>query len=420
MGQCEASYSQSNALVVRQPIFTRDKDIWGYEFVSNSMPVMADGSEIISLADFITVFQEHLAEFGGGDTLGSKRILLDVPEGIHLRSDNLPEGWKQCVFGICQANADDSDCQGFARSIISNGGSVALHDSIEPESAFHSLMEKSDIIRVSLAEKTPPEIVDIRNKFKNFPGKLLVTDVNSWEAFEGTRALGFSYFQGSFFTIPQMEDNVELPASSIAKLQLLRELGNPNCEMDELAAIIASDISLSYRILKYINSASFGIKSKIKSIQQAVSLLGLNEVRHWATVVVMSDLDSTPKGEELSYFALQRGRFLSKLTESMKNFEHSSNTMFMLGLFSKLDALLSYPMDKALDEIPLDDAIKDALCGTLNEFRDWLLLLDAVEVANWSIANGILGKYGACLTSAATQYMKASSWAAGHLPRMKG
>ncbi len=422
MNGCEGSvdFQNDSTLIIRQPIFPRDKDIWGYELISNDTPTNVDGGEIISLSDLINVFHGYLSQLSDPSSLKEKRLLLDVPKGIHLQSDNLPEGWKQCVFGLCQTSADSSDCQGFAKSIQSNGGCLVFDDSIEPDFIYGALLENSDIIKISLAGKTPPEIVNIRRKYKGFRGKFLVTGVNSWEAFEGTRALGFSYFQGPFFTIPQVRDEVELPASSVAKLQLLRELGNPDCEMDELAEIIASDVSLSYRILKYINSVFFELKNKIKSIQQAVSLLGLNEVRHWITVVVMSDLDSTPKGEELSYIALQRGRFLSKLTESMKEFEHSSNTMFMLGLFSKLDALLSYPMDKALEDIPLDDGIKDGLCGTLNEFRDWLLMLDAVEIGNWGIANEILGKYGACFTTAATQYMKAASWAAQQLPNMKG
>ena len=419
--QCDVSTAPrpDQAMIVRQPIFSRDKNIWGYELLSSGGPVTSDGDGSSSLTDFVGVFQDYFSQLVDDPSFKGKRLFLNVPEGVHLESDTLPKGWRQCVFGICRENADVPACQGFAEFVRTCGGCLALDGNVEPESAGF-LLDKSDIIKVSLSGKTPPEIVNFSHKHKDFKGKLLVTDVNSWEAFEGTRALGFSYFQGPFFSIPQVKDDLELPASAVVKLQLLRELGNPDCEMDDLAAIIASDVSLSYRILKYINSAFFGLKNKIKSIQQAVSLLGLNEVRHWTTVVVMSDLDSTPKGEELSYMALQRGRFLSKLTESMKEFEHSPNTMFMLGLFSKLDALLSYPMDKALEDIPLDDAIKDGLCGTLNEFRDWLLLLDAVEIGNWKIANNILGKYGACLTSAATQYMKAAAWAASHLPQMKG
>lgn len=421
MSLCEESLASDlePVMVVRQPIFGRDKDIWGYELLASGVPTASDGGGTVSLAEFMDGFQGYFSGKPCESLIQGKRFLLNIPEGVCLTGEAVPEGWEKCVFGICQSVADP-DCRGFAESVRSGGGCVALTGNVVPESDFDALLEKGDIIKVSLEGKTPPEIVNIRHKYRGFKGKLLITDVNSWEAFEGTRALGFSYFQGTFFSIPQLEEDLKLPANSVSKLQLLRELGNPDCEMDELAAIIASDVSLSYRILKYINSASFGLKNKIKSIQQAVSLLGLNEVRHWSTVVVMTDLDSTPKGEELSYRALQRGRFLSKLTESMSDFDYSANTMFMLGLFSKLDALLSYPMDKALENIPLNDEIKDGLCGTLNEYRDWLLLLEAVELGNWQIADDILRRYGACLTAAATQYMNAASWAEQHLPQMKG
>ena len=350
------------SLIVKQPIFDRDKNVWGYEILANSTLTFSDGEEVISLSDLVTAYQENLSMLGGNLSTG-KKIVLNLPEDIHLSNENLPAGWDNCVFKVCKQIASSPGCSKFADSMRACGGTMALADSVDPV-ALNKLVDRMDIIQVSLAGKTPPEIIKLRRKYKNFKGKLLATDVSSWEAFEGTRALGFKYFQGPFFAVAQIQDDKKLSASSIAKLQLLRELGNPDCEMDELAAIIAADVSLSYRILKYINSISFGLRSNIKSIQQAVSLLGLKEVRHWATVVVMSDLDTTSKGEELSYMALQRGRFLSKLTGTISGFKHSENTMFMLGLFSKLDALLSYPMEKALEDIPMNAEIKAGLCGT--------------------------------------------------------
>ncbi len=408
---------EESAFLVRQPVFTRDKDIWGYELVASTVPVMQDGKLASSFAELVSVYQSNLSTLDGGFVDG-KKILMDIFKETQLSCCQLPEKCDQCIVGLSQDIAASSACPLFVDSLREGGVGVALDEGIETD-IFKNFADKCDVVKVSLADKTPQEIVKIRQKYKGYDFELLATDVTSWEAYEGTRALGFTYFQGPFFSIPQIEKGKEISASAVSKLQLLRELGNPNCEMEELATIIASDVSLSYRILKYINSASFGLKNKIKSIQQAVSLLGLNEVRHWATVVVMTDLDSTPKGEELAFMALQRGRFLSRLVEGMKDFKYSPNTMFMLGLFSKLDALLSYPMDEALKDIPLDQEIKEGLCGTLNEFRDWLRMLEAIEIGNWAIANDILSRHGACFTDAATQYMKAASWAAHQLPDMK-
>lgn len=413
----EVNEQSEQTLIVRQPIFDRDKNVWGYELKSSSTPAMPDGETPCSLSDLVKSFQENVSSLDSELSL-DKKILVRLDSSEFLETQGMTGDMGNCVFGVCESVLGSSDCCKFAEAMKALGGAVAVEHVGTPEKS-QELVDSTDMITVSLAGITPPEIVQIRKKYKDFKGELVATDVSSWEAYEGTRALGFKLFQGPFFGVAQIQEDKELSSSSVAKLQLLRELGNPHCEMDELADIIASDVSLSYRILKYINSPSFGMRNKIKSIQQAVSLLGLKEVRHWATVVVMSDLDSSPKGEELSYMALQRGRFLSKLAGTISNFPHSTNTMFMLGLFSKLDALLSYPMQKALEDIPMDDAMKEGLCGTLNEYRDWLRLLEAVEVGNWGIANDILGRYGACFTQAATQYMKAATWAAQQLPDMK-
>ena len=405
----------ADKVIVRQPIFTRDKDIWGYELLSTPSLATPEEADTATVSDQVYSYRNFVEQFP--PSLGDRRLLVSLPGSVCFENIQLIAGSKQYAFSIAPDVTDHVDCAHFTNSVRALGGVVVV-DERSQKSEF-PMVEPGDIVRVSLTGKTPPEIVNIRKRFKNCDCEFLAADVNSWEAFEGTRALGFSYFQGPFFSIPQIREDKNLPASVVAKLQLLRELGNPECEMEELATIIASDVSLSYRILKYMNSAAMGMRNKIKSIQQAVSLLGLKDVRHWALVVAMTDIDPTPKGEELAYVSLQRGRFLSSLAESMPTIVHSPNTMFMLGLFSKLDAMLSCPMAEAMDDIPLEDAIRDALCGTLNEFRDWLLLLDSVEIGNWSIANDILTRYGACLTNAATQYMKASSWAARLLPEMR-
>jgi len=403
------SETDEQPILIKQPIFDREKSVWGYELVSSGK---ADST--VSLAELISTFKEDMSSYGL-EFSADKKLFLNVDKEKYLNSAPLPEVLGGCVFGVCDDVACSQGCTCFADNLHECGGSFA----IDSDSITDALLEKCDIVKVSVRGKAPADIVRIRKQYKSFEGHLLATEVDTWEMFEGTKALGFEYFQGGFFAIPQIQEDAELSASAVPKLQLIRELNNPNCQMDELAAIISSDVSLSYRILKYINSAAFGLKSKIKSIQQAISLLGLTELRHWANMVVMTDLDTSPKGEELAYMALQRARFLSNLAKSMKGFKHSANTMFLLGLFSRLDALLSYPMEKALQGIPLDKDIRDGLCGVQNEFMDWLLMLAAVEHGDWASANTILGRYGACFTSTATEYMKASSWASRQLSVMK-
>lgn len=411
-----ACVDEQSAFMVRQPIFTRDKTVWGYELLTETAPVMADGDLAVCLSDLVEAFKAILELTFGALSLGQK-IVLNV-EYENFCDKPAVSVWDDCVFSLSSDATRSLECMGITKGIRDQGGLIALegHASLKD---CGGLLEQSDLIHVSLADLSPHEIVSFRRKFKDYKGKLLVKGVNTWQDFEGTRALGFDYFQGPFFAVPEVSKDRELSVGTVAKMQLLKELGNPDCQVDELANIISSDVSLSYRILKYINSATFGLRNKINSIKQAVSLLGLKEVRHWAMVVAMTGLDSSEKGEELGMMALQRGRFLHQLAECSEKISHHSSSMFILGLFSKLDAMLSLSMEKALDGIPLDNDISDALCGTLNEFRDWLLLLDAIEIGNWKIGNTILSKYDISNCLAATQYMKAMTWAAELMPEMK-
>jgi len=416
MDTAQAADLGTNAMrmFVRQPIFKRDRSVWGYELISDKSWASGNGGTV-SLTGVVSAQLENLAALGI-DTGDGKKLFLNIDNAELLRHADLSRGWDRCVFAVCGEAACLQACSGFADHAHAHGGSIVLESG---DASTDSLRSKCDIIKVSLAGKVPSEIVDIRKKYKDFGGKFLATDVPDWETFEGTKALGFQYFQGPFFAGPRIVKDAKLQASAVSKLQLLRELGAPVCEMQELANIIASDVSLSYRILQYINSASFGLKNKIKSIQQAISLLGLDELKQWATVVTMTDLDSTPKGGELAYMALQRARFLSGLAAAIKACPQPPESMFMLGLFSMLDALLAHPMEEALKGIPLADDLKEGLCGGDNEYGACLRMLAAVERGDWDAANGILARYGACVAEAATEYLRASSWAAKQLPNMK-
>lgn len=394
--------------IVRQPVFDRAANVWAHEFLYQGEP---DGppQEIAPAALLRQVVQDGASAYDNP--------LKKTWTVVSMSCDSLracPEG---LGFNGSHAVTLTAPASGMAMSPgdidgIKDNGSKLILDSAVPQDVFASLRDHADTIRLSLNGLTPREVILFRQRMKDYQGTLLAADIATWEDYQGTRALGFDYFQGPFFTRPLIHEGREMNASGMAKLQLLRELNAPETDMGRLADVIATDVSLSYRLLRYINSAAFGLPNKIKSIQQAVSLLGLQEVRRWSMVIVMNDLDASPKGEELAYMALQRARFLEQMAETMPALNRPGAELFLLGLFSRLDALLSHDMEKVLADIPLDTAIKQALCGGRgDELGDMLEILDAVEVADWSTANGLLAKYQACFTTAATQYLKASSWA---------
>ncbi|WP_394699759.1 EAL and HDOD domain-containing protein [uncultured Pseudodesulfovibrio sp.] len=403
-------------LVVRQPVFDREKSVCGYRFVINDVGVNGDTPTQCNDAQLVAEQVAYMSACSVGGLIG-KKIFLSIQGEHPIDRSILPENMDDCIIAMVGKAANISQCLHLADTIGEEGGVLAVDCDVEPD-VLASLLGRCSMLTVSMTGKNPAEIVALRRKFKNYEGMLLAANIEDWETYEGARALGFKYFHGSFFGVPESAKVDGLRSVSVAKLQLLGELNNPECGIDDLSSIIASDISMSYRILRYINSSSFGFRTQIKSIQQAVALLGLKELKHWATVVAMTDLDSTPKGEEVAYTALHRARFLSRFAVLTDGVKLSSDCLFMLGLFSKLDALLSFPMEKALEDIPLDEDVRAGLCGEANECQRLISMMESVESGNCKAASGILRRYDANCAEMAAEYMKAAKWTAQQLSDM--
>ena len=171
----------------------------------------------------------------------------------------------------------------------------------------------------------------------------------------------------------------------MAYAQLLMALNNDNVTVSQVEDLIKHDASLSYKVLRCINSAAYGIRRQIQSIRQAVVLLGLDQVRKWASVWALAGLNEGASAE-LVTVAILRARACELLAQSVLSREQSSE-YFLLGLCSLLDVILRKPMDEALNELPISDTIKGALLGDQNQARFVLDTVVAYERANWADAS---------------------------------
>ena len=181
--------------------------------------------------------------------------------------------------------------------------------------------------------------------------------VETHEELEFCKSLGFHYYQGHFLCQPKLVTKRTVPTNRMAKLSLLAELNNPNADFDDLERIISRDVGLSYRFLRYINSAFFSLPHKVGSIRQALVLLGIGAVKKWATLLAMADIDDKP--DELIVTALIRAKMCELVAATRPTREREE--YFTVGLFSVVDALLDSPMDVVLSSLPLSDEAKEAL-----------------------------------------------------------
>src|SRR3954451_8441231 len=189
-------------------------------------------------------------------------------------------------------------------------------------------------------------------------GSLLVaTGVGDHDVFERCRDLGFTYFQGDWFAKPRLFRRRGVATAGLGSLRRLSELTAGDISFEDLDRIISSDVGLSLKLLRYVNSAFFALPRTVSSVHEALSMLGVRTVRRWATVMVISSIPDVP--DELVGLGLRRAHMCEILAGSALPEERE--TLFTIGLFSVADALLNAPMAEVLDSLPFTEEIQAAL-----------------------------------------------------------
>jgi EAL and modified HD-GYP domain-containing signal transduction protein len=156
----------------------------------------------------------------------------------------------------------------------------------------------------------------------------------------------------------------------------------------ELAQIVEADAALTCRLLVFLNSASFGMRRKVDSIKQAIVLAGWAPLNKWLKFILIADLSPTPRHQELCYYAAQRADFLKRVARAA-GLERLVPTLSLLGLLSYIEAILEMPPAQALANVPVADDILHALCGQKSPLTPWLVLVQAMENADWENAEQI-------------------------------
>lgn len=394
--------------VARQPIFDRNQNIWGYELLFRH----SGTAGVAQVTDPDVATAKVIAD---GFTLAltgmppGRRTLINFPQNLILRGAAFALPKDICVVEILETVQATPEIVDACKKIKEAGYILALDDFVG-QPGFEEILKIADIVKVEILGQPTPNIIKISQALKKSGTKLLAEKIEDQKAYQLTKSLGYEYFQGYFFSKPEIIPGRKISANQISKMRLLQALTREEAETKELAKIIEGDLSLSYRLLRFMNSAAFGLAKTLTSVEQAVALLGRRPLKQWIMVVSLSDLAPTPRAEELSFQSIQRGRFLETLVEAMPKPVLSKDTAFLLGLFSKLDALLNQPMDQILDDLPLEDDIKSALVGQQNPASHLLDFLETVEAGVWDATEEALTSYGVKQDQAAVLYAKSTAW----------
>ncbi len=245
-------------------------------------------------------------------------------------------------------------------------------------------------------------------ELKPYNIRWLAEKVETREQFQQAKEEGFSYFQGFFFAKPALVSANSIPEFSNNYFVILKEMEMPSPNIQKIARLIEGDLSLSYQLLKLLNKTAFIQREKVKTIQQAIMLIGLEELKKWILFIMINTNNQTCS-EEIMRTSLVRAKTLEQLARRYFS-KQSASQFFLLGMFSMIDALLGKPMESILPELPIDIEIREALLLKENHFSKVLLLIKSLEEANWVLANDFCSQLQLEEDILFTSYSQAIQW----------
>lgn len=335
--------------IARQPILDRASSVIGYELLfrkgkGNFCPdVNCDRASSSVIIESLFLPRFDLLRSGKDIYFNVTRELL---VGGYLTM--LPA--ERTVIEVLEHVPADDDVVRVCAELRAKGYRIALDDyQFEPERL--PLLDVADIVKVDLQLMDPGEALDLSRRKKGAPPKLLAEKVETQDAYRRAMDLGYDFFQGYFFAHPTIVSGRDVPASRMGYLQILREVNRRELDCSALCEVVEREIGLSYKLLRYINSAHFGWRGQVSSIRHAVLLLGQREMRCWASLIALAGIAEN-EPEELLTMALLRARFCELVAQS-SGMAHRTDDLFLVGLLSMIDAILACPLDEILEDIPL-------------------------------------------------------------------
>jgi EAL and modified HD-GYP domain-containing signal transduction protein len=338
----------TDVLIARQPVYDSALRVVAYELLVQHR----DGSSAGEDADASST----ISEIG-------LNLVTGHPAYIPLSRGLLLEGYitalpsDRVVLTVGPDLALDKAAQSAIEELVSAGYKLGLVD-LAPGSPAERLLPFAHIVGVDLREADRSLMRSELPQLRDFGATLLARNVEEHEDLELCQEIGFELLQGYFFCRPRVvAESGVVPVNKVAQLRMLAELQQPDVDFDGLQQIIARDVGLSYNLLRFINSAFFSLPRRVESIRDALVLLGVMNVRKWATLMSLANTDDKPR--ELVVTALVRARMCELLAQ---HYQHRDpDGFFTTGLFSVVDALMDTSLVELLSSLPLSREIIEAL-----------------------------------------------------------
>jgi c-di-GMP-related signal transduction protein len=393
--------------VARQPIFNTRMKIYGYEllFRSGLEPYFRCSDPDLATSSVVV---DTFLLFGMKKLTGGHRAFVNFTRNLLINDYARVLPSDQVVIEILESIAPDEKVVAACRDLRARGYMLALDD-FALNVRHKPLLGLVDIVKIDFRQTTVSTRHELMRAYGNRKITFLAEKVETRSQYEHARHLGCSLFQGFFFGKPETLSSREIPAHQHNYYQLLQAIHQPQPNLAELESIIKHESALSYRLLRYLNSAAFAFRMEIRSIRHALALLGLNEVRKWVSIVAIAGI-AKGRPSELVITSMVRARF-AELLAMEPSLRKYSPELFLMGLLSMMDAILGRPLVDILAELPVTADVKSALLTSSGPLYPVYEFIKAYEQGDW---NEIMPRAHALRLSEGKiteAYLDAADWA---------
>lgn len=393
--------------VARQPIFDRKKNIAAYELLfrdsmSNAFPDI-DGDVATSKLLTRSFFNIGLDQLTGG-----KKAFINFTEDLLLKQVPTMFPREELVVEVLEDVTPGDAVVRACEQIMQQGYVLALDDFIYRDD-LTDLIALADIIKIDFMLTPSTEVREMLARLSKYEVEFLAEKIETYEEYQVAREMGFKYFQGYFFSKPEVLKSTDIAPSKISLLQLVAELNQKDCSMEKCEEMVNVDVSLSYKLLRYINSAYFRRVQEITSIRQALVLLGENGIRQFVMLVTAAEL-AGDKPDELIRASIIRAKFCELLGQAHGDGIDPAE-LFLVGLFSMLDAMLDSPMRAIVEQLPFSRSVKGALVDRQGLLAGYLTLVTAYETGDWDTCRKLSRLIGVSDKKLPACYAEAVGWA---------
>ncbi len=408
--------------VAKQPIFDSRENVISYELLYRSgkenVYNASDGdkatSEVI-INSFLNIGIKDLSE-GKPCFVNFTENLLKLKLPTYFSPLNL-------VIEILEDVPITEELIEICKELKMLGYKIALDDFflMHGNDLTMELLKIIDIVKIDFLATSRKARLQMMEYLVPYDIIFLAEKVETREEYEQAKEDGYSYFQGYFFSKPIILQSHDIPSYFQSYFTVLEQLDSPEPDLDQITKVIETDISLSYKLLKLINSPVIRPKYEISSIRQAIVLLGLIEIKKWIYVLALKGLQEEKNNAtlgELIQLSLTRAK-LGEFLAEVENNKQNKSKYFLLGLLSCIDSFLHLPMSTILEGLPISKEIKSALLGEENHFKLVLDLMARAERSNKM--NQSLTKYPFDLNEDQLFeiYLKSSTWTSQFVKQLK-